>query len=195
MVENEGDEGGELAQLCGSHIKKRALRNKALSVSFNEKDLRDYVTGFHKRKKKRRKEAEKQQEEAHQITQKGFKKKKEEKELVLYGGVLPADWPVDKQNDDHEDEDEEEKSFAPISEMTTYDSGNIKVTVTTSEVSRDEKIYPIDKPQTTTSQLVSKDKKHNLPITKKKPLNKVAKQKSRLKPRSKREKKKGRRKK
>lgn len=78
----------------------------------------------------------------------------------------------------------------------TYDSGNIKVTVTTSEVSRDEEIYPIDdKPQTATTQLVAKDKMHNLPITKKKPFKKVAKQKSRPKPRSKRDKKKGRKKK
>lgn len=46
------------------HVKKKALRNKSLGISFDEKDLKDYVTGFHKRKKKRRKEANKQQEEA-----------------------------------------------------------------------------------------------------------------------------------
>lgn len=40
MVENEGEEGGQLAQPRARHIKKRALKNKALSVSFNEKDLR-----------------------------------------------------------------------------------------------------------------------------------------------------------
>ncbi|XP_022142095.1 ribosomal RNA-processing protein 17-like [Momordica charantia] len=194
MVKNDGDEGGELAQPRGRHIKKRALKNKALAVSFNEKDLRDYVTGFHKRKKKRRKEAEKQQEEAKRRKRIELRKKrKEEKELVLYGGILPADRPVDEQNDDHEEE--EEKPFAPISETTTYDSGNIKVTVITSEVSRDGEICPIDKSQTATTQLVAKDKKHNLPITKKKPFKKVAKQKSRPKPRSKRDKKKGRKKK
>lgn len=80
-------------------------------------------------------------------------------------------------------------------EMTTYDNGNIKVTVTTSEVSREEEIDPIDKTQTATTQLFAKDKKHNLPITKKKPFKKVARQKSRSKPRSKRDKKKGRKKK
>lgn len=67
-----------------------------------------------------------------------------------------------------------------------YDSGHIKVTVTTSEVSREEEeIDPIDKPQ------IATDKKHNLPITKKKLFKKVVKQKSRPKPRSKRDKRKG----
>jgi len=51
-------------QRKGTHLKKRALKNKALGITFNEKDLKDYVTGFHKRKKKRRKEAQKQQDEA-----------------------------------------------------------------------------------------------------------------------------------
>ncbi|XP_038881021.1 nucleolar protein 12 [Benincasa hispida] len=198
MVRNDGEEGAELAQPHARHIKKRALRNKALSVSFNEKDLRDFVTGFHKRKKKRRKEAKKQQEEA--IRRKRIearKKRRLEKDLVLYGGVLPADRPVDEENDDHEEgeEDEEEKPLAPFSETTTYDSGNIKVTVITSEVSREEEIDPIDKPQTATTQLFAKDKKHNLPVTKKKPFKKVAKQRSRPKARSKRDKRKGKKKK
>lgn len=51
-------------QRKGAQLKKRALKNKALGITFNEKDLNDYVTGFHKRKKKRRKEAQKQQNEA-----------------------------------------------------------------------------------------------------------------------------------
>lgn len=198
MVKNDGEEGGEIAQPHARHIKKRALRNKALSVSFNEKDLRDYVTGFHKRKKKRRKEAEKQQEEAMRRKRiEARKKRKLEKDLVLYGGVLPADRPVDEQNEDHEDEDdeEEEKPLARLSETTMYDSGNIKITVTTSEVSREEEIDLIEKPQTATTQLFAKDKKHNLPIAKKKPFKKVSKQRSRPKPQSKRDKKKGRKKK
>ncbi|EMS67037.1 hypothetical protein TRIUR3_33451 [Triticum urartu] len=40
------------------HINKRALKNKALSISLDNKALKDFVTGFHKRKKKRRKEAQ-----------------------------------------------------------------------------------------------------------------------------------------
>ncbi|XP_031740788.1 ribosomal RNA-processing protein 17 isoform X2 [Cucumis sativus] len=115
MVKNDGEEGGELAQPHARHIKKRALRNKALSVSFNEKDLRDYVTGFHKRKKKRRKEAEKQKEEAmRRMRIEARKKRKLEKDLVLHGGVLPADRAVDDQNDDQGNEEEE--PLAPLSE-------------------------------------------------------------------------------
>ena len=59
------DESGQTPRIRGRHIKKRALKNKALTVSFDEKDLKDFVTGFHKRKKKRRKEAQQQLEEAH----------------------------------------------------------------------------------------------------------------------------------
>lgn len=33
-------EGGENPHIRASHIKKRALKNKALSVSFSEKDLK-----------------------------------------------------------------------------------------------------------------------------------------------------------
>ncbi|XP_039052834.1 uncharacterized protein LOC120194654 [Hibiscus syriacus] len=62
--EYEGEAPVQPSKPRGRHIKKRATKNKALSVSFNEKDLRDYVTGFHKRKKKRRKEAQKKQEQA-----------------------------------------------------------------------------------------------------------------------------------
>jgi len=58
------DEEAAISERKTGHVKKRALKNKALAISFDEKDLKDYVTGFHKRKKKRRKEANKQQEEA-----------------------------------------------------------------------------------------------------------------------------------
>ncbi|RVW46288.1 hypothetical protein CK203_075894 [Vitis vinifera] len=61
------EEGGQPRPPHAKHIKKRALRNKALSVSFNEKDLRDFVGGFHKRKKKRRKEAQQKLQESQRI--------------------------------------------------------------------------------------------------------------------------------
>lgn len=64
-------------QRKGAQLKKRALKNKALGITFNEKDLTDYVTGFHKRKKKRRKEAQKQQNEALR------RKRTEERKRVL----------------------------------------------------------------------------------------------------------------
>ncbi|XP_044497290.1 nucleolar protein 12-like [Mangifera indica] len=60
----------------GRHMKKRALKNKALSVSFDEKGLKDYVTGFRKRKKKRRQVAEKKQEEANRLKRHQERKKR-----------------------------------------------------------------------------------------------------------------------
>ncbi|XP_041015353.1 uncharacterized protein LOC121258071 [Juglans microcarpa x Juglans regia] len=83
MGEEIEEEAVQLARPRGRHIKKRALKNKALAVSFNEKHLKDYVSGFHKRKKKRRKEAQKQQEKADRrkrIEQR--KKRKFEKEQL-----------------------------------------------------------------------------------------------------------------
>ncbi|KAM1245633.1 hypothetical protein ACFX13_037645 [Malus domestica] len=143
------------------HIKKRALKNKALVVTFNEKELSDFVSGFPKRKKKRRKEAEKKQGEA-------LRRK-------------PAD-EVDEGVEEHEDDEISETSGAAnpccrspynvyfslptrfsallglqgsgscenIYELigestlgfymstTTYDNGEMKVTVTTHEIFREE---------------------------------------------------------
>uniref|UniRef100_A0A2P2ILA1 Ribosomal RNA-processing protein 17 n=1 Tax=Rhizophora mucronata TaxID=61149 RepID=A0A2P2ILA1_RHIMU len=95
------------------HIKKRALKNKALHVSFDEKDLRDYVTGFHRRKKKRRKEAQKKQEEAlrrKRIEQR--KKRKLERELALHGGAPPLSGGETDESDEHQ---ESEVESEPIS--------------------------------------------------------------------------------
>ncbi|XP_068316778.1 uncharacterized protein [Pyrus communis] len=65
------------------YIKKRALKNKALAVTFNEKDLSDFVSGFHKRKKKRRKEAEKKQGEARRRKRLELRKQKRNWFLVV----------------------------------------------------------------------------------------------------------------
>lgn len=43
MAEEIEVEAGEVARPLGRHIRKRALKNKALSVAFNEKDLRYYI--------------------------------------------------------------------------------------------------------------------------------------------------------
>ncbi|KAL6984815.1 hypothetical protein U1Q18_018196 [Sarracenia purpurea var. burkii] len=77
----EEEEAGLPRTTRARYIKKKTLKNKALSDSFDEKDLRyqfiflfihidlgfclkrDFMTGFHKRKKKRRKEAEQQLQE------------------------------------------------------------------------------------------------------------------------------------
>ncbi|KAL4276545.1 hypothetical protein AHAS_Ahas20G0217900 [Arachis hypogaea] len=92
------------------HLKKRALKNKSLSVSFNEKDLKDYVTGFHKRKKKRRKEAQKQQEEVlRRKRSEERKKRKLEREFVLYGcAPTNADAEPDETDEHQEDIDQVE---------------------------------------------------------------------------------------
>ncbi|KAL5579323.1 hypothetical protein UlMin_011765 [Ulmus minor] len=181
----------------GRHIRKRALRNKALSISFDEKDLRDYVTGFHKRKKKRRKEALKQQGEAERRKRIDLRKKrKQERDYVIYGGAAPpaSDGTEENQGDIEEDEDGE--PVASISGTTTYDNGDFKVTVTTSEISRVEEIVPsvrIEVP-TTTKESIGAQTKHNVPTAKKKPFKRVAKQKSRPKSKNGRDKKNGKKK-
>ncbi|CAN6683228.1 unnamed protein product [Malus baccata var. baccata] len=126
------------------HIKKRALKNKVLAVTFNEKDLSDFVSGFPKRKKKRRKEAEKKQGEALRRKRLELRKK------------------VDEGVEEHEDDE-----ISETSGTTTYDNGEMKVTVTTHEIFREEEI--------------GASKKHNVPVRKTKPPKKAAKRKSRPK--------------
>ncbi|XVF27724.1 hypothetical protein REPUB_Repub14bG0133200 [Reevesia pubescens] len=226
----------------GRHIKKRALKNKALSVSFNEKDLRDYVTGFHKRKKKRRKEAQKKQEEAERRKRiERRKKRKLEKEFVLYGGALPSTGSGPEESHENNEEDKEGEQTATVSGIflilqaarftcyynsslrkmiymlfycsyctvvffydtspnllsillfvvgfcflvegtTLYDSGNMTVTVTTSEISRKEE-EDLTSEKTHKAMLKSVgdgvDRKHKLLVSKSKPFKKVAKHSSR----------------
>ncbi|XVF27723.1 hypothetical protein REPUB_Repub14bG0133200 [Reevesia pubescens] len=167
----------------GRHIKKRALKNKALSVSFNEKDLRDYVTGFHKRKKKRRKEAQKKQEEAERRKRiERRKKRKLEKEFVLYGGALPSTGSGPEESHENNEEDKEGEQTATVSGTTLYDSGNMTVTVTTSEISRKEE-EDLTSEKTHKAMLKSVgdgvDRKHKLLVSKSKPFKKVAKHSSR----------------
>ncbi|XP_041026155.1 ribosomal RNA-processing protein 17 [Juglans microcarpa x Juglans regia] len=196
MGEEIEEEAVQLGRPRGRHIKKRALKNKALAVSFNEKDLKDYVSGFHKRKKKRRKEAQKQQGEADRrkrIEQR--KKRKFEKELALHGGVPPVTASTPNASDDFQEEEEDDQPIASISGTTTYDNGNMKVTVTTSEISHQQEIPPIDKTLTAAvPQSTGADRKHNVPLSKKKTFKRVGKQKSRPKPQNKRDRKKGKKK-
>ncbi|KAK4421255.1 hypothetical protein Salat_2076000 [Sesamum alatum] len=182
------------------HIKKRALKNKTLSVSFNEKDLKDFVTGFHKRKKKRRKEALHKQEEAERrkrIEQR--KKRKLERDFVMFGGA-PPDSGTDAAESDEEhdgDEDEDGEPVASVSGMTTYDNGDVQVTVTTSEIAREEE-YPIIRPEVGGPQSVELFEKSKqrapVPVAKKKQLKKAPRKRSRAKPQSKRDKRKGKKK-
>ncbi|KAL0321208.1 UNVERIFIED_CONTAM: hypothetical protein Sradi_5382300 [Sesamum radiatum] len=203
------------------HIKKRALKNKTLSVSFNEKDLKDFVTGFHKRKKKRRKEALQKQEEAERrkrIEQR--KKRKLERDFVMFGGAPPDSGTDAAESDEEHDGDEDEDGepvpsvsgyvmhacfmvYDHLSEvlcfssegMTTYDKGDMQVTVTTSEIAREEE-YPTNRPKVGGPESVEMfDKsKQRAPVARKKPLKKAPKKRSGAKPQSKRDKRKGKKK-
>ncbi|KAJ0082203.1 hypothetical protein Patl1_10874 [Pistacia atlantica] len=195
MEEEIEQEAPEVPKVRGRHIKKRALKNKALSVSFDEKDLKDYVTGFHKRKKKRRKEAEKKQEEAKRLKRLEKRKKRRlEKEFVLYGGNPPPTDSVPDESEVYLEEDEEGEPLAPITGTTLYDNGEMKVTVTTSEITGDEENFNSGNTPATVPSFIGINKKHNIPVSKSKPFKKVARRKSRSKPQSKRDKKKGKKK-
>lgn len=72
----------------------------------------------------------------------------------------------------------------------------MKVIVTTSEISRDEEDLPNETmPSAIPSSIAVADKKQKVPMIKSKSFKKVAKQKSHPKPRSKRDKRKGKEKK
>ncbi|CAL0313951.1 unnamed protein product [Lupinus luteus] len=175
--------GGDVEEqkAARQHRKKRALKNKGLSITFNEKDLNDYVTGFHKRKKKRRKEAQKQQEDAlRRKRTEQRKKRKLERELVHGGGVVPtADEP---QNDEVE-------AVESIAETRTYENADLKVTVVTSEIAPEEESHPNERKEPALPiQPVVADKKQAVPINNRKPFKKAVKHWSRPKPASKRDK-------
>ncbi|XP_024018908.1 ribosomal RNA-processing protein 17 [Morus notabilis] len=187
----------EAAPSRGRHIAKRALRNKALSITFDEKDLRNYVTGFHKRKKKRRKEARKQQEEAQRRKRiEERKKRRLERDIALYGGAPPAaDSIVNGSDSEFSEEDEDSDPVPSVSGTSTYDNGDLKVTVTTSEISREDEAFPIEKiGERAVAQSVTAQRKHNVPVTKKKPFKRVARSKSRPKSHNRKDKKKAKKK-
>uniref|UniRef100_A0ACD5XQ53 Uncharacterized protein n=1 Tax=Avena sativa TaxID=4498 RepID=A0ACD5XQ53_AVESA len=118
------------------HINKRALKNKALSRLPRQESpqVRDFVTGFHKRKKKRRREANKITEEKERRKRiEARKKRKQEKEIALYGKVLSSD------NADGEDGDEMDDDLpAPAPEIKTYEDGGTRITVVTNEITHDD---------------------------------------------------------
>ncbi|XP_009761694.1 ribosomal RNA-processing protein 17 [Nicotiana sylvestris] len=190
------DESGHNPRIRGRHIKKRALKNKSLTVSFDEKDLKDFVTGFHKRKKKRRKEAQQQLEEAHRRKRiEARKKRKEEREFAIFGGAPPDSGAAADEPDEELDDVEENEPNATVSGTTTYDNGDVQVIVTMSEISREED-FPAQVPPLPVLQHDGETKSHkqNIPVIKKKPFKKVAKKRSRPKPQNKRDRKKGKKK-
>ncbi|PAN49644.1 hypothetical protein PAHAL_9G462600 [Panicum hallii] len=168
------------------HINKRSLKNKALSVTLDKKALKDFVTGFHKRKKKRRKEAQKvlqEKERKKRIEER--KRRKQEKEIALYGRVLSSD-DAGLENEDIGD-DGEEINDESLSEIKIYEDDGTRITVTTSEITpEDDDIGPrtISGPMSTsyTSKNPSSVAKKNSSLgVKKKPQKRMFKNKSKAK--------------
>lgn len=135
--------------LVPKHIKKRSLKNKALTVSFDDKDLKNYVGGFHKRKKKRRKEAKKQIEQKDRLKRIALRKKrKAEKMEALFGSAAEqqSEQPEKEANENGSEEgDDELETPAPVSETKMYETGDTKITVITSELKREDEdtMWPI----------------------------------------------------
>ncbi|CAN6459225.1 unnamed protein product [Victoria cruziana] len=139
--EVEGEEGGRIpdrSTLSVGFVKRKPLRNKSLAIGFDEKSLRDFVTGFHKRKKRRRKEAQQQLEErARKLRTEQRKKKKLEIQLAYGGGsVNPNTSPDDATNETEEVGDDFQTPS--IAGTTVYNNGSTTITVTTSELCGEE---------------------------------------------------------
>ncbi|KFK43421.1 hypothetical protein AALP_AA1G123700 [Arabis alpina] len=177
----EDEEAGSVAAPSrAKHIGKRALKNKNVTISFDEKDLKDFVTGFHKRKKKRRKEAQKQQEESmrKKRIEARRKRKLEEQMVAGYGEEMVDGEEVDE--DAESEEEEEVEPDASVSGTTMYDTGELKVTVTTSEISREEDA-PVRREKTESTEPGSTAKaavKQPVPVKKTKPMKQSRKRSS-----------------
>ncbi|GAA0168053.1 hypothetical protein LIER_22860 [Lithospermum erythrorhizon] len=197
------------------------------------KIVRDYVTGFHKRKKKRRKEANIQIQEADRRKRIELRKKtlnlshlsketyvrpssdhehdfsfsvveeqssrmyilerKLDREFVLYGGAPPPDLDASQGETVEEQEDyEESEPVASFSGTTMYESGDVQVTVTTSEISHEEENPPTMSLPVKPPAVEGVDqKKLKVPVIEKKQLKKVSKKKPQKRTQSKRDKRKG----
>ncbi|KAH6795447.1 hypothetical protein C2S51_036433 [Perilla frutescens var. frutescens] len=181
-MDEAAEEGG--APLRTRHIKKRALRNKSLSVSFDEKDLKDYVSGFHKRKKKRRKEALQQQEEAARRKRIELRKKRKLERESVYGGAPPDA----AESDEEHEQDEDSEPIPSVSGTMTYDNDDVQVIVTTSEIAREEAV-PAEKSEAGRA-LSTEGSKAKTPAIRKKLLKKAPQKRSHPRPQSKRDKRK-----
>uniref|UniRef100_A0A1J3CVZ8 Nucleolar protein 12 n=1 Tax=Noccaea caerulescens TaxID=107243 RepID=A0A1J3CVZ8_NOCCA len=190
----DNEEAGSLAPPTrATHIGKRARKNKSVTVSFDEKDLRDFVDGFHKRKKKRRKEAHKQQEESMRKKRIEARRKRKLEELMVAGHGEEVEDGEDEDEEAEEDaEKEEAEPDASTTGTTMYDTGELTVTVTTSEISREED-KPVRKEKTQSTEAGSTAKvptKQPVPVRKTKPMKQNRKYKSSTKTMKKRDKKK-----
>ncbi|KAL6593921.1 hypothetical protein ACP70R_014164 [Stipagrostis hirtigluma subsp. patula] len=169
------------------HIKKRALKNKALSVTLDKKALKDFVTGFHKRKKKRRKEAQKiLQEKDRKKRIEERKRRKQEKEIALYGRLLSSDdadgTGLENENEDTGNDGDEMET----AEIKTYEDDGTRITVTTSEITREDDdlgpkaVGPVSSSYPNNNSSLSAKKNSSLGV-KKKPQKRTFKNKSKTK--------------
>lgn len=172
------------------HINKRSLKNKALSVTLDKKALKDFVTGFHKRKKKRRKEAQKilQEKERRKKIQER-KRRKEEKEIALYGRVLSSDNDDGAGLENEEDignDGDEMKNDESLSEIKTYEDDGTRIVVTTSEITGEDddidpkSVGPVVANYTNKNPSLVAKRKNSLGV-KKRPLKRTFKNRSKVK--------------
>ncbi|KAL5074503.1 hypothetical protein RYX36_013487 [Vicia faba] len=167
-------EESTITQRQTSHVKKRVLRNKALGIYFDEKDLKDYVTCFHKRKKKRRKEANKQQEEARRRKRNEARlKRKLERDLTY--GIVPPNADTETGEIDQVTQQVLSQSVAVklfFVATKTYENDDLKVTVVTKEINPEEESFPTERKEVApvaSPHPVVDDKKKSVPINNKKP--------------------------
>lgn len=120
MVRSRGDSSGKGQ---GRHVSKIARRNKNIEIKFDPSALREYVTGFRKRKQQRRVKAQKQIErkEKERIVEERAKKRQAIKDLIKDAGL------------DSNSEDEDSGSSGgeePMHNEKDYESRDARVTVT-----------------------------------------------------------------
>lgn len=80
-----------------------------------------------------------------------------------------------------------------VTGTTTYDNGDLKVTVTTSKISPEDEDFPSEKTGegAVVAQPIATQRKHNVPVAKKKAFKRVGRNKSRPKSHNRKDKKKG----
>lgn len=111
-------------------------------------------------------------------------------ERALVYGEAPPSTGSEPDEIDGDHEETEVEPIASVAGTTTYDNGNLTVTVKTSEISREEETLTEQRKPSTMPKLAEANRKQNLPVSKSKTFKKSAKHKSKPKPLKKRDKKK-----
>eukprot|EP00899_Mesostigma_viride_P015636 jgi/Mesvir1/24073/Mv10795-RA.1 len=139
---NKGNDFGNWEEPSEHHIAKRARRNKGCVITFDEKDRKEFVNGFHKRKQLRRKFAENQQKEKKRRIRLQERKERREalKEALAKGSEnLGEDATAEGEGDDDEDEGELDKEGEPATVTYTTTTGSSVCVVTSGLEEREER--------------------------------------------------------